>query len=144
MKVLYDTSVLIAALLVEHSSHAAAFSKLELARRGEVQGYLSTHSFAELYSVMTRLPPPLRVTPEEAVEILTDLAEYVEPIPLVATDYQRAIALMAQLNLPGGGIFDAVIAQAVLKTSVDRLMTFNAKDFVRLGQEIAALIQVPK
>lgn len=144
MKVLYDTSVLIAALLVEYSSHDAAFSKLELARRGEVQGYLSTHSFAELYSVMTRLPPPLRVTPEEAVEILTDLAEYVEPIPLVATDYQRAIALMAQLNLPGGGIFDAVIAQAALKTSVDRLMTFNAKDFVRLGQEISALVQVPK
>jgi predicted nucleic acid-binding protein len=93
---------------------------------------------------MTRLPPPLRVTPEEAVEILMDLAEYVKPIPLVATDYQRAIALMAQLNLPGGGIFDAVIAQAALKTSVDRLMTFNAKDFVRLGQEISALVQVPK
>jgi predicted nucleic acid-binding protein len=144
VKVLYDTSVLIAALLVEHSSHAAALSKLELARRGEVQGYLSTHSFAELYSVMTRLPPPLRVTPEEAVEILTDLAEYVEPIPLVATDYQRAIALMAKLNLPGGGIFDAVIAQAALKAAVDRLMTFNAKDFVRLGQEISALVQVPE
>lgn len=144
MKVLYDTSVLIAALLVEHSNHAAALSKLELARLGEVQGYLSTHSLAELYSVMTRLPPPLRVTPGEAVVILADLTEYIEPVPLVANDYQRAIALMAKLNLPGGGIFDAVIAQAALKASVDRLMTFNAKDFVRLGQEIAALVQVPE
>jgi predicted nucleic acid-binding protein len=144
VKVLYDTSVLIAAILVEHSNHAAALSKLELATSGEVQGYLSTHSLAELYSVMTRLPPPLRVTPEEAVAILTDLTEYIEPITLVAADYQRAIALMAQLNLPGGGIFDAVIAQAALKASVDCLMTFNAKDFVRLGQEISALVQVPE
>lgn len=143
MKVLYDTSVLIAAILVEHSNHAAALSKLELATSGEVQGY-PTHSLAELYSVMTRLPPPLRVTPEEAVAILTDLTEYIEPITLVAADYQRAIALMAQLNLPGGGIFDAVIAQAALKASVDCLMTFNAKDFVRLGQEISALVQVPE
>lgn len=66
MKVLYDTSVLIAALLVEHANHALAFPQLELARRGEVKGYISTHSLAELYSVMTRLPQPLRVFPNEA------------------------------------------------------------------------------
>lgn len=144
MKALYDTSVLIAALLVEHSNHTPALSKLELARRREVQGYLSTHSLAELYSVMTRLPPPLRVTPREAVVILADLTNYVEPVPLIANDYQRAIGLMEQLNLPGGGIFDAVIAQAALKAGVDHLITFNAKDFVRLGAEISALVQVPE
>ena len=144
MKALYDTSVLIAALLVEHPNHTAALSRLELARRGEVRGYLSTHSLAELYSVMTRLPPPLRVTPKEAVVILTDLTKYVEPVPLVANDYQRAIELMTQLNLPGGGIFDAVIAQAALKAGVDHLMTFNAKDFVRLGKEISTLVRVPE
>lgn len=144
MKVLYDTSVLIAALLVEHSKHATALSKLELARHGHVQGYLSTHSLAELYSVMTRLPPPLRVTPREALVILADLIEYIEPVPLVANDYQRAIGLMTQLNLPGGGIFDAVIAQAALKAGVDHLVTFNGKDFVRLGEEISALVRVPE
>jgi predicted nucleic acid-binding protein len=40
VKVLYDTSVLIAALLVQHANHAIALPSLERARLGEVQGYL--------------------------------------------------------------------------------------------------------
>jgi predicted nucleic acid-binding protein len=142
VKVLYDTSVLIAALLVEHTSHALAFPLLELARQGEFQGYLSTHSLAELYSAMTRLPQPLRVFPAEAVAILVDLIEYLEPVPLVAEDYQEAIARMANLQLTGGGVFDAAIAQAALKASVDRLLTLNPRDFIRLGNEIAVLVEV--
>jgi hypothetical protein len=40
-----------------------------------VQGYLSTHSLAELYSVITRLPLPLRVAPDEAEAVIMDLLE---------------------------------------------------------------------
>jgi len=47
--------VLVAALLVEHPNHSRAFPELELARRGEVQGYLSTHTLAELYILADRL-----------------------------------------------------------------------------------------
>lgn len=144
MKILYDTSVLIAALLVDHSRHALAFPKLELARRGEVQGYLSTHSLAELYSVMTRLPLPLRVLPNEAEAAIADLLKYLEAVSLVAKDYQKVVARMASLERVGGGVFDAVIAQAALKVGVDQLLTLNAKDFVRLGDEIAVLVQVPE
>jgi predicted nucleic acid-binding protein len=144
VKVLYDTSVLIAALLVEHSNHAVALSRLALARSGEVRGYLSTHSLAELYSVMTRLPPPLRVFPDEAIAMLSDLTDYLEPVPLVATDYQAAMVRMAQLKLVRGGVFDAVIAQSALKVDVDYLVTLNPKDFVRLGEVIAMLVQVPE
>lgn len=144
MKVLYDTSLLIAALLVEHANHALALPKLELAQRGEVQGYLSTHSLAELYSVMTRLPPPLRVLPLEAEATIADLLQYLEPVSLIGSDYQRVIARMASLKLVGGGVFDAVIAQAALKASVDCLLTLNPKDFTRLGDDVAALVQVPE
>jgi predicted nucleic acid-binding protein len=143
VKVLYDTSVLIAALLVRHTNHAIALPSLERARLREVQGYLSTHSLAELYSVMTRLPKPLSVLPDEAVATLADLTTYLEPVPLVAADYQGAIALMAGLKLPGGGVYDAVIATAAVKVEVDFIITLNPKDFVRLGEAIAALVQVP-
>jgi predicted nucleic acid-binding protein len=144
MKILYDTSVLIAALLVEHANHDLAFPQVELARRGEVEGYISTHSLAELYAVMTRLPRPLRVLPDEANAAIADLLEYLKPVPLLAEDYQRAIARMAELKLAGGSVFDAVIAQAALKVSVDHLVTLNPKDFVRLGDEIAAFVKVPE
>lgn len=143
MKVLYDTSVLLAALLVEHANHGLAFPQLELARQGTVQGYLSTHSLAELYSVMTRLPPSLRVLPDEAEAVIVDLLDYLEPIPLLAAEYQQAIRQMVELRLVGGGIFDAIIAQAALKAGVEQLLTFNPKDFTRLGDRIASLVQVP-
>jgi predicted nucleic acid-binding protein len=144
MKVLYDTSVLIAALLVEHSSHDFAFPKLELARRGEVKGYISTHSLAESYAVITRLPQPLRVLPDEAEAAIADLLQYLEPVPLLAEDYQNAIGLMRALKLVGGGIFDVLIAQAALKVEVDCLLTLNPKDFTRLGDKIVGLVQIPE
>ena len=50
---------------------------------------------------------------------------------------------MSFLNLPGGGIFDALIAQAALKASVDRLLTLNPKHFTRLSEAIALLVLMP-
>jgi predicted nucleic acid-binding protein len=51
---------------------------------------------------------------------------------------------MAALNLPGGSIFDALIAQAALKANVDILLTLNPNHFTRLGEAIANLVQVPQ
>lgn len=51
---------------------------------------------------------------------------------------------MVTLNLPGGGIFDALIAQAALKADVDILLTLNPNHFTRLGEAIAYLVQVPE
>ena len=51
---------------------------------------------------------------------------------------------MVSLNLPGGGIFDALIAQAALKGNAEVLLTLNAKHFTRLGAEIASLVQIPQ
>jgi predicted nucleic acid-binding protein len=64
-------------------------------------------------------------------------------IPLAAEDYQQAIARMVGLNLPGGGIFDALIAFAALKAEVDILLTLNPNHFTRLGQDVAQRVQVP-
>jgi predicted nucleic acid-binding protein len=144
VKILFDTSVLVAALLTNHSNHSLAFPSLAAVQRRENQGYISAHSLAELYSVLTRLPEPLRVSPDEAQALIVDLSGYLEVVSLQSEDYKAAMAQMVALKLPGGGIFDALIAQAALKTKVDHLLTLNAKDFIRLSEEIALLVQVPE
>ncbi|CAN5632598.1 hypothetical protein BH23CYA1_BH23CYA1_08580 [soil metagenome] len=48
MKVLYDTSVLIPALLVNHDRHSAAFPRLETARQGDDQGYLLRNTLSNI------------------------------------------------------------------------------------------------
>ncbi len=97
MKILYDTLVLIAALLEDHSNHALAFPKLQMAKQEGVRGYLSSHSLAELYSVITRLPKALRVLPNEAHELIKDMLKYLSPVALTVEDYQRVIEQAVQL-----------------------------------------------
>ena len=64
-------------------------------------------------------------------------------ISLSAEDYQTVINKMVSLNLTGGGIYDALITQVVFKAEVDQLLTLNPNHFIRLGEEIAKLVEVP-
>ncbi|MCU0543683.1 MAG: PIN domain-containing protein [Oscillatoriaceae cyanobacterium Prado104] len=143
MKVLFDTSVIIAALLPKHPSHAPCFAELKAAQSRKIQGYLSTHSLAEVYSVMTRMPSQPRLSPGDAQILLERCLQYLEAVPLETADYQAAIAQMTALNLPGGGIFDALIARAALKVAADRLLTLNPNHFTRLDATIAQITEVP-
>ena len=144
VKVLFDTSVLVAALVVSHPQHSRCFPQLKAAESKQVQGFISTHTLAETYSVITRLPVKPRIAPVQAQSIITDISQYLNIVPLLSDDYLAAIVQMATLNLPGGGIFDALIAQAALKADVDTLLTLNPNHFTRLGEAIANLVQVPQ
>jgi predicted nucleic acid-binding protein len=144
MKVLFDTSVLVPAIIVNHPQHSVCFSHLRAAKSAQIQGFISTHSLAETYSVITRLPIQPRINPQQAQIIVVDISQYLQGIPLLVNDYQDAIALMATLNLPGGAIFDALIAQAALKAEVDALLTLNPNHFTRLSNAIAHIVQVPQ
>lgn len=142
MRILFDTSVLVAALVKQHQSHEACLARLLDVQNGSHQGLISTHSLAELYSVLTRLPYRPQIRPEQAQRLMMENLKDVEKVPLNSVDYEQAIALMVRLNLPGGGIFDTIIAQAALKANADALLTLNPKHFVRLGEEVASIVEV--
>jgi len=144
MKVLFDTSVIVAASLPQHPSHAPCFAQLQAAKLLQIHGCLSTHSLAEVYSVLTRMPSQPRMSPTEAKTLIERCLQYLEAIPLQTADYQSAIAQVTALKLPGGGIFDALIAQAALKVSADRILTLNPSHFTRLDAAIAQITRVPE
>jgi predicted nucleic acid-binding protein len=143
MKVLFDTSVFVAAFEVSHPRHGVCLPWLQRVQEKEISGYLSTHTFAELYSVLTRLPVRPTIAPAIAQRLIDENLRLFVAIPLTAHDYQQAIACMVGLKLPGGGIFDALIAQAALKAEVDVLLTLNPGHFTRLGKDLAQMVQVP-
>jgi predicted nucleic acid-binding protein len=144
VKVLFDTSVIIAALVVSHEQHTVCVHWLNQAKTQQIQGVVSTHTFAETYSVITRLPVRPRINPELAQRQISINLQSFEAVPLAFEDYQAAITQMVSLNLPGGGIYDALIAQAALKGNAEVLLTLNAKHFTRLGAAIASLVQIPQ
>lgn len=143
VKALFDTSVLVSAFLVNHPKHQSCTPWLHEVKTRQIQGTIATHTFAETYSVLTRLPISPRISPTIARQLIRENLKEFEVISLVAEDYQRVIDQMVVLNLTGGAIYDALIAQAAIKAKVDLLLTLNPDHFTRLGDEIAQLILVP-
>jgi predicted nucleic acid-binding protein len=144
VRTLFDTSVLVAAFEVSHPRHTVCLPWLQQAQTEQIQGLIATHTLAELYSVLTRLPVRPRISPELAQRLITENLERFEVIPLTTEDYQMVLAQMVNLNLTGGGIYDGLIAQAAVKAEVNTLLTLNPNHFTRLGEDIARLVQVPQ
>jgi predicted nucleic acid-binding protein len=141
VKVLLDTSVLVAAALPEHPQHSAALAKLLEVYNQEIEGFLSNHTLSETDSVLTRFPRSPKLTPIDVAQILQRHLTHFTGITLETEDYRQAITRLVNLNLPGGVIFDALIAEAALKVAVDQICTLNPKDFRRLGEPITSLVE---
>ncbi|MCL1493377.1 MAG: PIN domain-containing protein [Pseudanabaena sp. Salubria-1] len=143
MKVLFDTNVLVAATIEAHPNHAITLPWIQKVRNKSIQGYISTHSIAELYAVMTRLPLAQPLNSQQVHDVIVNNLESFHPVDLESSDYLEIIRNVAKLNITGGGIYDAIIAQAALKANVDILLTMNSKHFTRLGEHISRLVTDP-
>lgn len=144
MKILFDTSVLIAAIVEPHPMHSAAFTWLKRAKLKEFDMLVATHTLAELYAVLTTLPISPKITPGMANHLIHDDIETTAKIvSLSVSDYSSIIKRMADLGLSGGVIYDALIARAAQKHSVDKVLTFNIEDFKRVWPEGEDYIAIP-
>ncbi len=143
VKALFDTSILVAAFLSNHPKHQACTPWLRQVQNRQIQGYIANHTLAEIYAVLTRLPVKPIISPPIAQQLIQENLKEFESINLATEDYERVIDQMVNLNLTGGAIYDALIAQAAINTKVDLLLTLNPSHFTRLGDEFTRLISVP-
>ncbi len=144
MKVLFDTSVLIAALIDSHANHVRAFPWLLKAKRGEIEGCIGTHTLAELYAILTSLPVQKKVSSTDVWRLIQDsVLSSFEIVQLTKDDYQFVLESLAQNGIRGGTTYDALIAHAAYKTNVDKLLTLNQSHFKRVYPAIASIIEEP-
>ena len=144
MKVLFDTSVLVAAMVEAHPGHDSAFGWLQRARAGKIECVICSHTLAELYAVLTALPVSPKISPGMARRLIRDdVLSLARVVALTLKDYRSAIDTMADLGVGGGTIYDALIARAARKSGVDRLITLNIKDFKRVWPEDTDIIRSP-
>lgn len=131
----FDTSVLVAALVLEHPHHAAAENLLnDVFANKKQQGVICSHALAEVYSVLTRAPAPLLIYPAEVWQMLeTGILPHVELVSLTGTEYREAVAECARNNWAGGRIYDLMHLRAAQKSACRRLYTFNVKHFRSLA-----------
>ncbi|MEK6673683.1 MAG: PIN domain-containing protein [Nitrospirota bacterium] len=131
--ILFDTSVLVAAIVKAHPLHERAVSWLKRAKIGEVVMAISSHTLAELYAVLTTLPVSPRISPDMAWRLINENIEKTATVvSLSPDDYTDTIRQLKDRGLSGGIVYDALIFKAAVKSGAEVLLTLNAADFTRL------------
>ncbi len=130
MKTLFDTSVIIAALVESHPMHGRAFPWLRQAKSKDFELVVAGHTLAELYAVLSSLPLKPKISPAVAWRLVNENIIGVSKIvSLTAVEYRDVIKKISESGLIGGIVYDALIARVAQKAKVQRLLTLNSKHF---------------
>lgn len=144
MRVLLDTSVLVASMLESHTKHLQAFKWLSKCKEGAYTGIISLHSLAELYAVFTSLPIHPKIAPAIAWQMIHEnLLSSMEIISLSKTDYINILRSLTVSQITGGAVYDALICHCAVKGDAERIVTLNVKDFNRICPSLAHIIIEP-
>jgi predicted nucleic acid-binding protein len=132
-----DTSVLVAGLLTWHERHLAASAVLATLLESRARIILPLHALAEAYSVMTRLPPPHRLGPRDALQVLErSLKPRSTIVGLDGEEGWHCLGDLVRSSIVGGTTYDGFILASARKGGAARILTLNPAHFERLGGEI--------
>jgi predicted nucleic acid-binding protein len=91
VRVAFDTSVLVAALIEPHIFHHRALRWLEEAASERLAAECTWHAVAETWSVLTRLPIEPPVSPAMGEAAVARLLERLEPVAIDSDVYRQAM-----------------------------------------------------
>lgn len=121
---------MIAAVCAWHEHHAAAASEIETRlNRGE-RLIVPAPALVETYAVLTRFPPPHRLSPVDAWTLVE--ANFVEDCRIVALTenaYLSVLRRLARQAVGGGRTYDAMMAECARGAKAGTLLTFNRRHF---------------
>jgi predicted nucleic acid-binding protein len=140
----FDTSVLIAAASASHPHHAPALAAMALLRVDSHRGWMSQHTVAETYAILTSAPLVPRIHPSEALRIIEDnILPWISVVTLDPGDYIEVVRDMTAGGWRSGKIYDALHLRCAGKQPIDRIYTFNVKEFQQLAPHLSAKIGAP-
>jgi predicted nucleic acid-binding protein len=108
---LIDTSVAVALVVAGHEHHQETRKAIGDRRCG-----LSGHAAFETFSVLTRMPPPNRRTPQAVARLLAH--NFPAPRFLSAEGAERLNSRLAELGIAGGAVYDALVAAAAAEHGI--------------------------
>jgi predicted nucleic acid-binding protein len=108
---LVDTSVAIALVVADHEQHKETADAVGSRRLG-----LAGHAAFETFSVLTRLPPPLRRSPRAVQSLLA--RDFPASVFLGADRAAGLFAGLVRLGIAGGAVYDALVAAVAVEHQV--------------------------
>jgi predicted nucleic acid-binding protein len=136
---LLDTSCLVAAVCEWHSDHESTRREIERRTAAGESPTLAAHSLAEAYSVLTRLPEPHRLRPDDALAVLEANWGETRLVALNAADYRSTLRRCRDAGIGGGAVYDALIASCARKARVATLVTWDVGAFERFLEDEPAV-----
>ncbi|HJN76476.1 MAG TPA: PIN domain-containing protein [Myxococcota bacterium] len=129
--VFFDTSVLVAATVDLGASSEPANTILAAVLDGRVaRPQTAWHCCLELYSVLTRLPPELRVRPADALRVVREnVVARFEIHGLSEGERLPFLERAASDRIAGGRVYDAHIAEVALAAGAVVVITDNTRHF---------------
>lgn len=144
MRVFFDTSTLLAAIIKAHPAHASALLTLQRVQQKAHTGFVAAHTLAELYANLTRLPIRPRIPPKLALQLIQhNVIETCQIISLSGDDYVTLLTHLARLEITGAAIYDALLLHAAWIANVDQVITLNLHDFRRVYPQLSDKIVSP-
>jgi predicted nucleic acid-binding protein len=107
-RLLVDTSVAVALVVADHEHHKQTAEAI-----GDRPIGLAGHAAFEMFSVLTRLPPPLRRTPDAVHRLIS--RDFPGSRFLSAQAAGRLLGRLAPLGIAGGSVYDAMVAAAAIE-----------------------------
>jgi predicted nucleic acid-binding protein len=136
-----DTSCMIAAVCSWHEHHEAAANEIERRLAGRAKMIVAAPALIEAYAVLTRLPPPHRLSPQTALTLLeNNFIKLATVIALTAKSYETLLLRSPKNNVAGGRAYDAVIGACAEQGRASTVLTFNVGDFTALGQDFDVVV----
>jgi len=132
---------MIAAVCSWHEHHEAAANEIERRLAGRAKMIVAAPALVEAYAVLTRLPPPHRLSPKIALTLLeNNFFKLATVVALNAKSYETLLLRAPKNNLAGGRAYDAVIGACAEQARASTVLTFNATDFAALGQSFDVIV----
>ena len=140
MRIYFDTSVLVAAMLDSEASHEACLTSLAGARNP----LSANHTLAELFSTLTGGRLPIRLDAHTATDLIeVNLAKRLEWVGLSGPEYLATLGRAHSLGVRGGAIYDLLHLAAARKSKADRILTLNVRHFEMFAPDLKAIIAAP-
>jgi predicted nucleic acid-binding protein len=107
------------------------------------EDFCALRTLGEVYATLTGLPLRPRITGSEGMTIIRQITERLTIVALGEREYISALESAASGAIIGAAVHDALIAHCALKAGAEVLLTWNVRDFTRLGPEITKITKTP-
>lgn len=136
-----DTSVLVAIAQIGHPHHEPSRDLWNGCSAAETA--VSAHTLAEVYNVLTSMPPGLRLSPRNAVVAVETFLKRATCIALSSKEYLETLHQVAHLGLTGGIVYDALHLACAHKAKAEHIYTWNLRHFQMLAPDLKDRILTP-